>query len=26
VPGDRTVVQPDFSKSRLQKRGDERDY
>lgn len=25
VPGERTVVQPDFSKSRLQKRGDERD-
>ena len=26
VPADRTVVQPDFSKSRLQKRPDERDY
>ncbi|MFZ0731894.1 MAG: vWA domain-containing protein [Candidatus Sulfotelmatobacter sp.] len=26
VPGDRTVVQPDFSKSRLQRRPDERDY
>jgi von Willebrand factor type A domain len=26
VPGDRTVVQPDFSKSRLQRRPEERDY
>jgi len=26
VPGERTVVQPDFSKSRLQKRPQERDY
>lgn len=26
VPGDRTVVQPDFSKSRLQRRPEDRDY
>jgi hypothetical protein len=26
VPGERTVVQPDFSKSRLQRRPEERDY